>query len=67
MGAKYDVEPPGDEEEPDDDPAEELAPDVPAHVEITPPDALARAWASAERIVVAGSIFLLGHVIEELA
>jgi folylpolyglutamate synthase/dihydropteroate synthase len=46
--------------------ARNLAPDLATAVEVRPAGALARAWRWAPRIVVAGSIFLLGHVIEEL-
>lgn len=46
--------------------ARTLAPDLPTRVDVRPADALASAWAIAPRVVVAGSIFLLGHVIEEL-
>jgi dihydrofolate synthase/folylpolyglutamate synthase len=43
-----------------------IAPDTPVEVADRPVDALARAWAHAPRIVVAGSIFLLGDVIEAI-
>jgi dihydrofolate synthase/folylpolyglutamate synthase len=42
-----------------------VAPDLPVRVEPNRADALAAAWADSPRIVVAGSIFLLGDVISE--
>ena len=42
-----------------------VAPDLPVHVEPNRAEALAAAWADSPRIVVAGSIFLLGDVISE--
>jgi dihydrofolate synthase/folylpolyglutamate synthase len=46
--------------------AHRLAPSVPAEAQPSPHDALAAAWAVAPRIVVAGSIFLLGDVMREI-
>ncbi len=46
--------------------ARAAAPDVPAVIVPAPLDALAEAWRSSARITVAGSIFLLGDVIEAL-
>jgi dihydrofolate synthase/folylpolyglutamate synthase len=43
--------------------ARAIAPDLPVAAEPSVPDALAEAWRAAPRIVVAGSIFLLGDVI----
>ena len=42
-----------------------VAPGLPVRVESNRADALAAAWADSPRIVVAGSIFLLGDVISE--
>jgi dihydrofolate synthase/folylpolyglutamate synthase len=42
-----------------------IAPDVPVQVEPVPRAALAAAWRLSPRIVVAGSIFLLGDVMKE--
>jgi dihydrofolate synthase/folylpolyglutamate synthase len=42
-------------------------PDLAVQVEPSRPEALARAWALSPRIVVAGSIFLLGDVLSETA
>jgi len=42
-----------------------VAPDLPVRVEANRADALAAAWANSPRIVVAGSIFLLGDVISD--
>ena len=47
--------------------ARALAPDLPSTIADSPLDALARAWRSSPRIVVAGSIFLLGDVHEGAA
>ena len=44
-----------------------IAPDLPVRVEPIRADALAAAWADSPRIVVAGSIFLLGDVLRETA
>jgi dihydrofolate synthase/folylpolyglutamate synthase len=44
-----------------------VAPHLPVRVEPTRAGALAAAWASSPRIVVAGSIFLLGDVLNEAA
>jgi dihydrofolate synthase/folylpolyglutamate synthase len=41
------------------------APDIPVHVEPVTREALAAAWRLSSRIVVAGSIFLLGDVMKE--
>lgn len=46
--------------------ARRIAPDLPHSIEATPRAALTAAWRSSPRIVVAGSIFLLGDVILEL-
>jgi dihydrofolate synthase/folylpolyglutamate synthase len=43
-----------------------IAPGLPVVAHDSPTDALAAAWALAPRIVVAGSIFLLGDVLKEL-
>jgi dihydrofolate synthase / folylpolyglutamate synthase len=45
--------------------ARKIAPDLPIVVEASPTAALAAAWLRAPRIVVAGSIFLLGDVLKE--
>jgi len=45
--------------------AEAIAPGIAVHVEPVMRDALAAAWRLSPRIVVAGSIFLLGDVIKE--
>lgn len=47
--------------------ARTAAPAHPVKVAASPRDALAAAWALSPRIVVAGSIFLLGDVMKELA
>ena len=44
-----------------------IAPHLPVRVEPIRANALAAAWASSPRIVVAGSIFLLGDVLNETA
>jgi len=44
-----------------------LAPDHPMTIAPSPTAALAEAWRSSPRIVVAGSIFLLGDVMKEIA
>ena len=44
--------------------ARAAAPDLPIAIEPVVADALATAWRSAPRIVVAGSIFLLGDVLK---
>jgi dihydrofolate synthase / folylpolyglutamate synthase len=44
--------------------AREIAPALPIDVEPAPADALALAWRESPRIVVAGSIFLLGDVLK---
>jgi dihydrofolate synthase/folylpolyglutamate synthase len=44
--------------------ARAIAPDLPIAIEPSIPDALAAAWRRAPRIVVAGSIFLLGDVLK---
>ena len=41
------------------------APDIPVHIEPVTREALAAAWRLSPRIVVAGSIFLLGDVMKE--
>jgi dihydrofolate synthase/folylpolyglutamate synthase len=46
--------------------ARAIAPHVPALVESSPSAALATAWRISPRIVVAGSIFLLGDVMKEI-
>jgi dihydrofolate synthase / folylpolyglutamate synthase len=46
--------------------ARAVAPDLPVHVEGSAGDALAGAWDMSPRIVVAGSIFLLGDVMQQL-
>jgi dihydrofolate synthase/folylpolyglutamate synthase len=46
--------------------AHEVAPDLPIEIEAAPRDALAAAWRRSPRIVVAGSIFLLGDVMTAL-
>jgi dihydrofolate synthase/folylpolyglutamate synthase len=46
--------------------ARAIAPHVPATVESSPAAALAAAWCLSPRIVVAGSIFLLGDVMKEI-
>ena len=46
--------------------AKQIAPGLPIVVHPTPRDALAAAWQRSSRIVVAGSIFLLGDVLKEL-
>ena len=43
-----------------------IAPDTRVEVAATPGEALARAWETSPRIVVAGSIFLLADVMKEL-
>ncbi len=43
-----------------------VAPDAPVEIADTPGEALARAWSTSPRIVVAGSIFLLADVMKEL-
>ena len=47
--------------------AKQIMPSVPVRVEPRLADALAAAWAHAPRITVAGSIFLLGDALKELA
>jgi hypothetical protein len=44
--------------------AHRVAPALPIVIEPAPADALAVAWLESRRIVVAGSIFLLGDVIK---
>lgn len=46
--------------------ARALAPGIPVTVELSPPRAMALAWAVSPSIVVAGSLFLLGDVISVL-
>ena len=46
--------------------ARAVAPELPVLVEPSPHDALAAAWRLSRRIVVAGSIFLLGDVLRDL-
>jgi folylpolyglutamate synthase/dihydropteroate synthase len=46
--------------------ASRVAPDIPIVIEATAAAALASAWRLAPRIVVAGSIFLIGEVMNEL-
>src|SRR5262249_20672744 len=46
--------------------ARAIRPAVPIRIESSPRDAIAGAWRLAPRIVVAGSIFLLGDVIREI-
>lgn len=46
--------------------ARDIAPAVPIEIESSPASALATAWRTAPRIVVAGSIFLLGDVMREI-
>jgi folylpolyglutamate synthase/dihydropteroate synthase len=45
--------------------AREVAPELPVLTEPVRRDALAAAWALSPRIVIAGSIFLLGDVMSE--
>jgi dihydrofolate synthase/folylpolyglutamate synthase len=47
--------------------ARAIAPALPVEIAAAPADALAAAWRHSRRIVVAGSIFLLGDVLEVLA
>ena len=46
--------------------AREVAPTIPFEINLDPASALAAAWRHSPRIVVAGSIFLLGDVLNEL-
>jgi dihydrofolate synthase/folylpolyglutamate synthase len=46
--------------------AREVAPTLPIAIESSPTSALAAAWRQAPRIVVAGSIFLLGDIMKEI-
>ena len=46
--------------------ARDVAPDLPILIEPLPGDALTAAWRLSPRVVVAGSIFLLGDVLKEL-
>lgn len=46
--------------------ARRLAPDLPLTIAISPAEALDIAWESSPRIIVAGSIFLLGDVMKEI-
>lgn len=46
--------------------AQKIAPSIRVHVEASPRDALAAAWRHARQIVVAGSIFLLGDVLDAI-
>jgi dihydrofolate synthase/folylpolyglutamate synthase len=47
--------------------AARVAPDVPAEAAVGPADALRRAWERAPLVCVAGSIFLVGEVLELIA
>ena len=46
--------------------AHAIRPELPASIELTPASAIAAAWRISPRIVVAGSIFLLGDVMKEI-
>ena len=46
--------------------ARTIAPELAVHVVPSPAEALARAWTLSSRVVVAGSIFLLGDIMKEI-
>jgi dihydrofolate synthase/folylpolyglutamate synthase len=46
--------------------AKAIAPDLPLSIHSSPKEALAAAWQLSPRIVAAGSIFLLGDIIEAI-